>query len=179
MNATSLNLFLTLAMLLPVIAVPLHGQTNESLHRGCERQVSTKFRQWRVAFIRKDVAESAKMRNEDPTSVYGDFNGDNRRDIALLIEDGPSPAPDYPGRLDTLHIAICLSLNNKVELYLIDVPYCGDGIALIRKGSSYHDYETEAEGVYKDDGVSAYCSEVAGATYQFDGTKFVRVIDSD
>jgi hypothetical protein len=179
MNRPTLTILLMLAKLLPTVALSLYGQPNQNLKRDCERQVSTKFKQWRAAIIRKDVRESAEMRNEDPSTVYGDFNSDNRRDVALLIEDGPSPAPEYPGRLDTLHIAICLSRTNQVHFHLIDKPYCGDGIALIRKGTPYHDYETEAEGVYENDGVSAYCTEVAGATYQFDGTNFVRVVDSD
>ena len=65
------------------------------------------------------------------------------------------------------------------KLYLIDKPYCGDGIALAPKGQSYHDFTTETEGVYKFDGVSAYCFEKAGATYQFENGAFRQIVDSD
>src|SRR5437762_920879 len=145
----------------------------------CEARVSTKFRQWRLAPVSPDVEQFAKSRNVSPTRVSGDFDGDGRRDVALLFLDGPDPDPQYPGRLDVLHIAVCMSTAWGTRLYLIDKPYCGDGISLSQRGGRYYDFEKQAEGTYKVDGVHAYCFEKAGATYQFENGSFRRIVDSD
>ena len=150
-----------------------------SLIRACEAQVSTKFRQWRLAPVSPDVEQFAKSRNLNPTRVSGDFDGDGRRDVALLFLDGPDPNPHYPARLDVLHIAVCMNRASATKLYLIDKPYCGDGISVARKGSRYYDFEKLTEGTYKRDGVHAYCFEKAGATYQFENGSFHRIVDSD
>ena len=156
------------------------AQTDDrGLLRACETQITAKFKQWRLAPISKEVAEAARNSHEDPTMVSGDFDADKRRDVALLIQDGPSPDSDYPGRLDSMHIAVCLNTADRVQLHLIDKPYCGDGIALAPKGRAYYDFTTEQEGVYKFDGISAYCFEKAGATYQFGNGTFHPIVDSD
>src|SRR5881628_372529 len=86
----------------PCLPVPnLRAQIAEaSLMRVCEAQVSAKFREWRFAPVSPDVERFAKSRNVSPTKVFGDFDGDGRRDVALLFLDGPDPNPQYPGRLD-------------------------------------------------------------------------------
>ena len=65
-----------------------------------------------------------------PTRVPGDFNGDGRRDVALLVLDGLVPNPGYPDRLDVLRIAVCMNTSLGVTLFVIDKPYCGDGISV-------------------------------------------------
>jgi len=145
----------------------------------CDAQISAKFPQWRLAPVSREVEQFAKSRNVSPTRVSGDFDGDGRADIALLVFSGPVPVPDYPDRLDALHIAVCMNTRMGLRLFVIDKPYCGDGIAISRRGSRYYDFEKEQEGRYKLDGVHAYCFEKAGATYQFENGSFRRIVDSD
>ena len=160
--------------------LPLRAQTDaETLLRACDAQVTGKFKQWRFAPITADVAAYAKSHNENPTVTSGDFDGDGRKDVALLVQDGPDPDPNFPGRLDSLHIAVCMNTTAGVKLFLIDKPYCGDGIALSQKGQPYYDYATDTRGSYKLDGVSAYCFEKAGATYEFEKGLFRMIVDSD
>ena len=169
-----------LILILMLSAMPLRAQTDEErLLRACTAQVTARFRQWRFVPVTKDVAEFARSRNQNPTVTYGDFDGDGRKDVALLVQDGPAPVAEYPGRLDSLHIAVCMNPIAGMKLYLIDKPYCGDGIALAPKGQRYHDFTTETEGFYKLDGVSAYCFEKAGATYEFENGAFRQIVDSD
>jgi len=150
-----------------------------SLIVACNAQISAKFVQWRLAPVSRDVEQFAKSRNVNPTRVSGDFDGDGRTDIALLVFSGAAPVPDYPDRLDALHIAVCMNTRVGVRLFVIDKPYCGDGIALSRRGRRYYDFEKQAEGTYKLDGVHAYCFEKAGATYQFENGFFRQIVDSD
>ena len=169
-----------MVLALTFFTMPLMAQSGEeALLRACNAQVTARFRQWRFAPIREDVAEFAKSRKESPTVTYGDFDGDGRKDVALLVQDGPNPDRDYPRRLDSLHIAVCMNPRAETKLVLIDKPYCGDGITLAPKGQPYHDYATETNGFYKLDGVSAYCFEKAGATYEFENGAFRQIVDSD
>ncbi len=131
----------------------------------CEAQLTAKLTQWRFAPITPQVAAFAKSRHENPTITYGDFDGDGRQDMALLVQHGANPDSNYPRRKDSLHIAVCLNTSTGVKLYLIDKPYCGDGITRASKGKPYCDYVTNKKGDYKLDGVGVYCFEKAGATY--------------
>src|SRR5579862_8361916 len=144
---------LLLALFVPLPALKAAAQMDESsLVRSCEVQISAKLRQWRIAPVSREVEESAKSANESPTTVFADFDGDSRKDVALLIMEGPDANPDYPQRLDVLHIAFCLNTGSEVKLHLIDKPYCGDGITLSRKGDPYYDFETDTKGIYARDG---------------------------
>jgi hypothetical protein len=146
----------------------------------CETQLSVKFTIWRFAAVTPDVAAFAKSHHEDPTITYGDFDGDGRKDdVALLIQTGNNPEPGYPRRLDSLQIAVCLNTKAGVKLYLVGKPYCGDGITLAPKGEIYYDYDKGKKGTYRLDGVSAYCFEKAGATYEFEDGAFRQIVDSD
>jgi hypothetical protein len=170
--------FLAVCVTIPTLkAAP---QVDESsLLRSCEMQISGKFRQWHIAPVTQEVEESAKGANESPTRVFADFDGDGRKDVALLIIEGSNANSGYPQRLELLHIAVCLNAGSDVKLRLIDMPYCGDGITLSRKGAPYYDFETDKEGVYALDGIHAYCFGKAGATYQFESGSFRRIVDDD
>ena len=163
------------------LSVPtLLAQSDEpALMRSCEAQISAKFRQWRVAPVSPAVEQFAKGQNTSATRVSADFDGDGRRDTALLIMEGTDSNRENPNRLDLLHIAVCMNRVSGAQLFVIDKPYCGDGISVSRRGARYHDFENEVEGVYKLDGVHAYCLGQAGATYQFESGSFRRIVDDD
>lgn len=176
MSRLRIAVFLTLA----ISPMAAHAQRKQTmLLQPCEAQLKAKFKQWRFAPVTPEVAKWAKDQHENPTIASGDFDGNGRTDLALLIQDGPAPEPDYSGRLDSLNIAVCLDLKTSVKLYLIDNPYCGDGITRARKGHRYYDYEKQTYGTYSEDGVSAYCFEKAGATYVFEKGAFRQIVDSD
>lgn len=174
------RLLINISLALVISPLSLQAQRNEdSLLDACKARITAKFKQWRLASATAAVAEFAKTRHENPAVTKGDFDGDGRQDLALLIQDGPAPESDLPGRLDSLHLAVCLNQKTGIKLYLIDKPYCGDGITRTPKGNSYYDFETNKTGTYRLDGVSAYCFEKAGATYEFADGQFQRIVDSD
>jgi len=171
-----------LVALLVFLLLPQYRQTHadeKDILQVCETQLSIKFTIWRFAPVTPEVAAFAKSIHEDPTITYGDFDGDGRKDVALLIQNGDNPESGYPRRLDSLNIAICLNTKGGVKLYLIDKPYCGDGITRAPKGQLYYDYDTGKRGTHRLDGVSAYCFEKAGATYEFENGAFHQIVDSD
>lgn len=153
--------------------------SEEGLRKNCEAQLDKRFSQWRIAWVNNEVAEFFKTKNKSPAEIYGNFDGNAFKDIALLIQSGPNPKNDDPERNDSLHIAICLNNPSYVKLHVIDKPYCGDCIQIASKGQKYYDFETGKTGKYTLDGVSAICFERAGATYIYNGTSFTKVVDSD
>jgi hypothetical protein len=66
-----------------------------------------------------------------------------------------------------------------IVLHVVREPYCGDGIAVIPKGTKAWDYETERDVINQVNGIHTLCGEKAGATYVFDKGRFRRVVDSD
>lgn len=172
--------FCMILAFLMLSTAPLKAQREEEALRGaCTAQVAARFSQWRFAPIREDVAEWAKSENMNPAIAYGDFDGDGRKDVALLIQAGPSPDSEYPGRLDSLHIAVCMNPTAGMKLYVVEKLYCGDGITVSPQGKHYFDLVADTEGFYKLDGVRAYCFEKAGATYVFEKGAFRQIVDGD
>ena len=165
--------------LILILLVSKSWATEDNIIGKCETLVSKKFSQWRKASVTSEVAEWARSRGESPTEIYGDFDGNTDQDVALLIQVGSNPKNTYPERLNSLYIAVCLNNPPLVTLYLIDRLYCGDLITLSHKGKSYYNYETGKTGRYPLDGIGAICFEKAGATYLYDGAKFIKIVDSD
>jgi hypothetical protein len=179
MAASRISFAWAVILVLMAPGVCVHAAMNQqALLRLCKTQVAAKFPDWRLASVSREVAEWARQQREDPAMMIGDFDGDGQKDVALLIQTGPAIELSDPGRLESRRIAVCLNQRN-VTLRIIDHLYCGDGISLARKGGSYHDFESETQGTYLHDGISAYCFEKAGATYQFQDGGFHRIIDSD
>jgi len=169
------------AMVCALLILLVHSQkaNADGLLDACKAKIDARFTKWRFASLDPEVAEYSRSRQVDPTITHGDFDGDGRGDIALLIQDGPNPKTEYPERLDSLHIAACLNMKAGIKLFFIDRPYCGDGITLTPKGRAYYDYDTGEEGTYRHDGIGAYCFERAGATYEFENGVFRQIVDSD
>lgn len=148
------------------IAGVVHA-AGEVSERECRERITAQSSAWRFYPVAKQVFDAAKRGGSNPTIAKGDFDDDREGDVAFLVQfRSAEPA-----------IAVCLSSTQGV--YVIDEPYCSDGIARMRKGRAYYDYELEKEGRYARDGIQAYCFEKAGATYLFEDGKFVRIVDSD
>ncbi len=138
-------------MAAPMLAVPacIAQASEEALERACKAQIAATFREWTVAPVTTEVRQWAQSQHANPTVVYGDFDGDGRLDVALLIQDRSNPVLDYPERAHASQVAICLSKPPAVALYLIDEPYCGDFIERVSKGQPY--YERDLFGRWSED----------------------------
>jgi|GEM_PF-6992227 len=134
-----------LACFLNVVSFTAEARNSDILH-ACKLLLTKKWPQWDFAPVSAEVAESAKERKESATITYGDFNGDSRKDVAMLIHTNAQP--------NRRLIAICLTNPKKPRLAIINKPYCSDGIELSHKGRQYYNFETEAEGTYQYDGVA-------------------------
>jgi hypothetical protein len=64
---------------------------NAQTEKRCREQIDKNLRQWSVSSTTREVAEWAKSHRMNPTFVQGDFDGDGRADIALLIQNRSEP----------------------------------------------------------------------------------------
>ena len=160
-----------LAMVLCGLSSPLHAVEIAACAQLAENDESLgpELPRWRFPVVKPEVMDGlARSNGGNPLVAIADFDGDSKRDVALLIQT----------RVGGMKIAVCLSSLPSKVLYISDL-YCDDGIAATKKGTRYYDWESGKKGRYNRDGISAYCWEQAGATYLFEKGAFRRVIDSD
>jgi len=169
---------LVLASLL-VLGGCLARPADGALEEACKARLGARLAAWTLASVAPDVAAWAHTQGFDPRVARGDFDGDGRVDVALLVQARATPVLEYPERISASRVAVCLDRSSGLTVHVIDDPYCGDYIRRAPKGARYHDFETEAKGVYPSDGVTTVCFKKASATYVYDGARFRRIVDGD
>lgn len=101
-------------------------------------------------------------------STEGDYNGDGRADVALLL-DNP-----VAGRSA---IGVCLSRESRP--LLVTAPYQDAKIFTKPKGTAYTDFEAARNGVYELDAISVSDGAWIGASYVLRAGVFERIVDTD
>lgn len=150
------------------------------LEQSCKNLLDQALPVWTMASVAKDVKAfaTAELR-ADPLKIRGDFDGDGREDIALLIQLRAQPVFEEPTRINATRVAVCLAKVPTMVLRLIEKPYCDDFIYLMRKGEKMYDIKAGNLGTYPVDAIGTTCFEKAGAVFFLDGNAFRRIINSD
>ena len=151
----------------------------DALEGACRARLGARLGTWTLASASPEVAAWTRSRDFDPTMARGDFDGDGRIDIALLVQARATPVFPYPERIEASRVAVCLDREAGIELHVIEALYCADYIELAVKGAVYHDIERQREDAYPSDGVRTVCFKKASATYVYDGAGFRRIVDGD
>jgi hypothetical protein len=160
-----------------VINLPAYAA---DLEQSCKTLLNRALPVWAMASVSEDVkAFAAAELQADPLRIRGDFDGDGREDIALLIQNRAEPVFEEPDRISATRIAVCLAKVPSMVLRLIEKPYCDDFIYLMRKGEKMHDIEAGDLGEYPVDAIGTTCFEKAGAVFFLDGKNFRRIINND
>ena len=150
------------------------------LEQFCETLLNQALPVWTMASVSEDVkAFAATELQADPLKIRGDFDGDGRQDIALLIQNRAQPVFKEPERIKATRIAVCLAKVPSTVLRLVGEPYCDDFIYLMKKGEDMHDIELGNLGKYPVDAIGTICFKKAGAVFFLDGKNFRRIINSD
>ena len=150
------------------------------LETSCKTLLNQALPVWTMASVSADVkAFAAAELQADPLKIRGDFDGDGRQDIALLIQNRAQPVFEEPDRIKATRIAVCLAKVPAMVLRLIAEPYCDDFIYLVRKGDAMYDIEAGDLGKYPVDAIGTTCFEKAGAVFFFDGKDFRRIVNGD
>ena len=151
----------------------------EDLEQSCKMLLNQTLPVWTMASISEEVKAFAAERQADPLKLRGDFDGDGRQDIVLLIQNRARPVFEEPDRIKATRIAVCLAKAPSMVLRLIEEPYCDDFIYLVKRGKNMYDIEVGNLGKYPVDAIGTTCFEKAGAVFFFDGKIFRRIINSD
>jgi hypothetical protein len=155
-----------------LIAAPAVASADEaSVPTACRAAIGT-WRDWRLSPPPRDYAAYAKQQRIEPNLARADFDDDGTPDVAVLLLTSAT-------RQAQRRLAVCLTRGVGAELHVVREPYCGDGIAVVPKGTKAWDYERERGVTYQVNGIHTLCFEKAGATYLFDKGRFRRVVDSD
>jgi hypothetical protein len=170
---------LAAAVIASLIAMPEPPAYAQDLERSCAALLDRELPVWTIASASAEVKALAAQRRADPLRIRGDFDGDGRQDIALLIQSRARPVSEEPDRIRATRIAVCLAKTPSMVLRLIEEPYCDDFIYLVRRGQDMYDVEAGRLGKYPVDAIGTSCFEKAGAVFYFDGRIFRRVINSD
>ena len=156
-----------------LIAAPAVASADgASVPAACRAAIETRWRDWRLSPPPRDYAAYAKQQRIEPNVAWADFDDDGTPDAAVLLLTSAT-------RQAQRRLAVCLTRDVGVELHVVREPYCGDGIAVIPKGTKAWDYERERGVTYRVNGIHTLCFEKAGATYLFDKGRLRRVVDSD
>lgn len=170
----SIPLFIATLLILspPVYAADLEDS--------CKTLINQALPVWTMASVSEDVKAfvAAELR-ADPLRIRGDFDGDGRQDIALLIQNRAQPLLQEPDRNKATRIAVCLAKEPSMVLRFIEEPYCDDFIYLVKKGGDMFGFEVGKLGKYPADAIGTACFEKAGAVFLLDGDGFKRIINSD
>lgn len=134
----------------------------------CRRVIAAQLGDWQTPKTSAEVAAWARQEGFNPVVADGDFDGNGRKDQAILMVSG--------GRL---RVAVCFSDRQGVAVKIIERPYCGDYVVASPANSEHYNYETDATEKIIHDGISVGCFEKAGATYVYENGEFRRVVDSD
>jgi len=155
------------------VAIACAQRSNVPVPNAIRSMLDKEYRGWRLAESPCEVQEYFRHQRVSfaPNLLNGDFNGDGKRDYALLIE--------HRNRL------IALAFVNKgrgFTKHTLETPPKGEVpvyLWLYRKGERDTDYETGKEFVYRTDAIGVMYYEKAGVSYVYERGRFRRVITSD
>ena len=108
------------------------------LEQPCKILLNQTLPVWTMASISEEVKTFTAEQQADPLRIRGDFDGDGRQDIALLIQNRARPVFEEPDRIKATRIAVCLAKEPLMVQRLIEEPYCDDFIYLVKKGEDMY-----------------------------------------
>jgi hypothetical protein len=114
-----------------------------NLPNDCLKILNKKFRGWKL--VKVGVVEGVQGHN----LINGDWNGDRKKDYAILIEYGRARRGDGSYEPTAWTIAF-VKQKNGYSFHKIDG---GDSIFLMKKGERDYNYETGKNFTYKNDAI--------------------------
>ncbi|MEO6589056.1 MAG: hypothetical protein ABIP06_06990, partial [Pyrinomonadaceae bacterium] len=108
--------------------------------------------------------------------LVGDWNGDGKRDYAVLINYGFETLNDGKKLPRTVTIAF-VSRSKNLKHFVLDTS--GEYIAFEKKGTTSYDYETDSRFKFSNDAIFSGIWEKAGVSYVWRKDKFIYFVTSD
>jgi hypothetical protein len=138
---------------------------------------------WRIAAVTDDVRQTVGARlGPTPNVVVGDFDGNGRPDVAILVEyrNVDDPAKAYTHYTE---IIAFLYTDRGYEQVRVDDRQAGPNpeyyLTLQKRGEQGFDFVANQRFAYARDSIGAWHFEKAGGTYLYGKGKFRYVLEAD
>lgn len=129
-----------------------------------------KFQSWKLAEIQPEIVGYFKGQrpHEQPNFISGDWNGDQKKDYAALLESRSNSAKRI--------ILVLLREQSSFKPYYLAANDC---IMSEKRGSKAYDFETGKSFQFKNDAIFSYIWEKAGVSYVWQNDRFRAIVTSD
>ena len=128
-----------------------------------------RFSGWKFSEVSPEVRQFFKenMRGASPVVISGDFDGNGRRDYAVLIQ-----------RRARSYLVIFLRRTANYKMYVVKDPD-GEYLSLARKGTQDYNYNEQKEITYANDAIVTSILEKGGSSYVFKNGRLRSFVSSD
>jgi hypothetical protein len=138
---------------------------------------------WRIAGVSPEVRQQVgRSLGETPNLILGDFDGNGRPDVAVLVEYRNT---DEPAKAFTHYVEALAFLNTDrgfIRFTLRDrspAPNPDLYLTLQKRGAQGFDFVANKKFTYAHDSIGEWWFGKAGGTYIYEGGRFRRVTESD
>jgi hypothetical protein len=170
--------FFTAIFFLCVFSTALFAQ-NRTLPVECRKILDKNFRGWKFKKISVDIKKYLQKydsKKADGNFISGDWNGDGKKDFAVLITHGSETLND--GMKLPRDVSVAFVRDDKSYKYFV-LDTSGDYISLDKKGTTAYDHETQSGIKFVNDAVFVGIWEKSGRSYVWQKNKFIYFITSD
>jgi hypothetical protein len=174
----TMNFRRTIGIVMAVMAMrgvgPVRGQQVSSVPNPITGALNARYPGWVFPAVSRNIAATFNGKPFFPNLVFGDYDGDRRRDYAVRIVYGKDA--------DKMQTVIAfLARGQTFEPHVLDIgpPDPATYLWPALKGAKDHDYETNKDFVYANDGVMFLIDEKAGVAFVYEKGEFRRLVTSD
>lgn len=160
---------LIIAFLLSASPVSWAQSHPERLPASVRMMLDRRFSGWKFSDVSPEVRQFFKenRRRASPVVISGDFDGNSRRDYAVLVQ-----------RRTRYYLIIVLRRTADYKMYVVKDPN-GEYLSLARKGTRDYNYNEQKEITYANDAIVTGILEKGGSSYIFKNGRFRSFVSSD
>lgn len=174
----------TMRLIMVLLSVLLVGPTavaqTHQLPAAAVQKLNRRFPGWKFAEPSAEVQQFFKdqMKGESPVAISGDFDGNRKRDYAVLIRHGSYFNTQRQPIGPRYYLIVFLRRDRHYKMHVIKNPD-GEYLCLAKKGTCDYSYDEQKEITYANDAILTCIFEKAGSSYVYKNGKFVSFISSD
>lgn len=160
---------LIIAVLLGASSVSWAQNYSERLPPSVRMMLNRRFSGWKFTDVNPEVRQFFKehRKRASPVAISGDFDGNSRRDYAVLVQWRSQS-----------YLIIFLRRTADYKMYVVKDPD-GEYLYLARKGSRDFNYNEQKEITYANDAIVTGIFEKGASSYVFKNGKFRSFVSGD
>lgn len=170
---------LLLLKFLVLVCVTFSFSQTRELPDDCRKILDKNFRGWKYKAISADIKKFLQKndaKNAAGNFISGDWNGDGKRDFAVLINHGTVTLNG--GTKPERDVSIAFVRDRQSYKYFV-LDTFGDYLAVDKKGATAYDYETQSNIKFDNDAIFVGIWEKGGRSFVWRKNKFIYFTTSD